>query len=200
MREVNQAYEVLSNSEKRKNYDRYGSAEGFAQGPPEDGFGRGESFFQDIFKEFFSGGSDYSGQRTDAKNRTRPQAGGDILINIALSFKESVLGVKKKEILELERVCDACQQTGAASRADIVDCPTCQGRGIVNTIQRTILGAIRTQEDCSRCQGEGKIVKKKCRKCGGRKFINQKETIEFNIPRGIQPEKKLRYQGIGNDG
>jgi molecular chaperone DnaJ len=122
------------------------------------------------------------------------------LTSINLSFKESVLGVKKKVNLELQNSCDACQQTGAASRSDIVECPACQGRGVVNTIQRTVLGAIRTQVDCSRCQGEGKVIKKKCRECGGKKFVTKKETIELNIPRGINPEKKLRYQGIGNDG
>jgi len=200
MKEINEAYEVLGNLEKRQNYDRYGSAEGFAQSPPESDFGRGEGFFKDIFESFFGGGNDYSSRGARAGDRTRPQTGSDILINITLNFKESVLGVKKKVSLELEKSCDVCQQTGAASRSDIVECPSCQGRGIVNTIQRTVLGAIRTQVTCSRCQGEGKVIKKKCRECGGRKFVTKKETIELNITRGIQPEKKLRYQGIGNDG
>ncbi|CAG8625993.1 15811_t:CDS:2 [Cetraspora pellucida] len=196
MQEINEAYGVLSNPEKRQNYDRYGSAEGF-QGPPEGGFDRSGDFFKDIFNTFF-GEADYSHSRTYA-DRTRPQAGSDILISITLTFKESVLGVKKKVTLPLERACGVCQQTGAASRSDIGDCPVCQGRGVVNTIQRTILGTIRTQDTCARCQGEGKTIKKKCRECGGKKFLTQKETIELNIPRGIQPDKKLRYQGIGND-
>ena len=200
MKEINQAYEILSNPEKRQNYDRYGTAEGFAQGPPEGGFGQGEDFFKDIFDTFFGRRDDYASRGTHTGDRTRPQAANDILINITLTFKESVLGVKKKVSLELERACNACQQTGAASRSDIGECPTCQGRGVVNTIQRTVLGAIRTQITCSRCQGEGKIIKKKCRECGGKKFVTQKENIEFSIPRGIQPDKKLRYQGIGNDG
>ncbi|MEG7979097.1 MAG: J domain-containing protein [Mollicutes bacterium UO1] len=200
MKEVNQAYEVLSNSEKRQNYDQYGSAESFAQGHPGGGSGREESFFKDIFDSFFGGASDYSGRGRYSEDRTQFQGGSDILINIDLSFKESVLGVKKKIALELEKACSACQQTGAASPSEIIECPTCQGRGIVDTIQRTVLGAIRTQTTCSRCQGEKHVIKKKCRQCGGRKFVTEKETIEINIPRGIQPEKKLRYQGIGNEG
>src|SRR5439155_17902001 len=101
MKEINQAYEVLSNPEKRQNYDRYGSAEGFSQGSPGGGFDRGEDFFKDIFDTFFGGGGDYSQQRTQAGDRTRPQAGNDILINITLSFKESVLGAKKRVSLGL---------------------------------------------------------------------------------------------------
>ncbi|CFW93182.1 Chaperone protein DnaJ [endosymbiont DhMRE of Dentiscutata heterogama] len=193
MKEINEAYGVLSNPEKRQNYDRYGSAEGF-QGPPEGGFDRSGDFFKDIFNTFF-GGTDYSRSRG-----TRPQDGSDILTSITLTFKESVLGVKKKVSLKVERACDACKQTGAASSSDIKKCPKCQGRGIINTIQRTILGTIRTQDTCDRCEGEGKVVEKKCWKCGGKKNLTKVETIELNIPRGIQPDKTLLYQGIGNDG
>jgi molecular chaperone DnaJ len=204
MKEINEAYEVLSNPEKRQNYDRYGSAEGFARGSPEDGFGsefgRGEGFFKDIFETFFGGRGDYSRRKTRAEDRARPQAGSDILINITLSFRESVLGVEKEVNLKLEKACGACQQTGAASRADIVECSKCQGWGVINTVQKTVLGAIRTQVDCPHCQGEGKIIKEKCKKCKGKKFFFQTETIPIKIPRGIQPENKLRYQGIGNDG
>ncbi|WNE40558.1 MAG: Chaperone protein DnaJ [Mycoplasmataceae bacterium] len=199
MKEVNQAYETLSDSTKRQNYDRYGSAEGFAQGA--NGFGRGESVFEDIFSTFFGGAeSDYFNRGTRSREKNHPQTGTDILINVSLTFKESILGVKKKVILELEKSCSSCQQTGAASRNDIIECSVCQGRGVVNTVQRTVLGAIRTQVACSHCQGEGKIIKKKCFECKGRKIVNQKESIEINIPRGINPDKKLRYPGLGNDG
>ena len=199
-KEIGEAYEVLGNAEKRQNYDRYGSAEGFAQGSPGDGFGQEENLFKDIFDTFFGRGTDYSGRRTSTENRTRPQTGSDVLVNVVLNFKESVLGVKKEVTLKLEKACGVCRQTGAASRSDIVKCPTCQGQGVVNAIQKTILGTIRTQVTCSRCQGEGKIIKKKCPECGGEKIVSQTETIELTIPRGIHPEKKLCYQGIGSDG
>jgi molecular chaperone DnaJ len=200
MQEINEAYEVLGDSTKRQNYDRYGSAEGFSQGS--NGFGRGgESVFEDIFSTFFGGAeSDYFNRGTRSRERNHPQNGADILININLTFKESILGVQKKVSLELEKSCTSCQQTGAASRRDIVECSYCQGKGVVNTVQRTILGAIRTQVACSYCQGEGKTIKKKCPDCKGKKIVSQKEFIDLNIPRGINPEKKLRYQGIGNDG
>jgi molecular chaperone DnaJ len=200
MQEINEAHGVLSDTKKRENYDRFGSAEGFSQGSPEDIFGQGgEDLFHDIFEKFFGRGG-HSRRETYSEDKTRPRAGNDILINVTLSFKESVTGVIKKITLDLERACGSCQQTGAASRNDIVECPICQGRGVVNTVQKTILGAIRTQVTCSRCQGERIIIKKKCRECGGKKFVIREETIEINLPRGINPEKKLRYQGIGNDG
>jgi molecular chaperone DnaJ len=200
MKEVNQAYEVLSDPTKRQNYDRYGSAEGFSQG--NNDFGRGgEGIFEDIFSTFFGGAqSDYFGRGTNSKNKNHSQNGDDVLISVNLSFKESILGVRKKVSLELEKSCNSCQQTGAASRSDIVECSICQGRGVVNTVQRTVLGAIRTQITCSQCQGEGKTIKKKCPECKGKKITRQKEIIELNIPRGINPDKKLRYQSIGNDG
>src|SRR5439155_12936707 len=117
-----------------------------------------------------------------------------------LTFKESILGNKKKISFSVERSCPNCHQTGADSPNDIVLCPTCQGQGIINTIRQTILGTIRTQGVCSRCQGQRKIVKKKCGHCLGQKFVSQKEIMEVNVPRGIQPDQKLRYQGVGNDG
>ena len=200
MKEINQAYGVLSDSEKRKNYDRYGSENAFNQGYNSSReFGGEDDFFKDIFGAFFGGGAE-TRHDTYTGNSARQQTGKDILIELTLTFKESIVGTKKKVSLELEKSCSSCRQTGASSSSDITDCSTCQGRGVVNTIQRTILGAIRTQTTCSRCQGSGKIIKKKCGYCGGEKFVTQKEAIELTVPRGIQPDKRLRYQGIGNAG
>ena len=199
-KEIGQAYEILSNPEKRRSYDQYGSENPFGQSSSAGGFGQGESIFKDIFDTFFGRGTDYSGQESYSKSQTRIKKGSDIEIDLVLTFKESVLGVEKKISIELEKVCNSCRQTGAASVSDIVVCPTCQGRGVINTIQRTILGIIRNQVTCSLCQGSGKKIKKKCWHCGGKKFTKQKEIIELSIPCGSPPDKQLRYQGIGNDG
>jgi molecular chaperone DnaJ len=200
MKEINQAYGVLDDQEKRRNYDRYGSEIPFAQGSGSaGGFGNEDSIFKDIIDTFFGGKTEYTGQKTYS-NRNGPQVGKDILIDLTLTFKESILGTKKKVSLDLEKVCGVCRQTGAASLSDVTECSNCHGRGIVNTIQRTILGTIRTQTNCPQCQGIGKRIKRKCGHCGGKKFVTQKEVIEFSIPCGIQPNKRLRYQGIGNDG
>jgi len=199
-KEVGQAYKVLSDSEKRRNYDQYGSESSFGQNASAGGFGQGESIFKDIFDTFFGRGTEYSRKENYFGGRTKVQAGSDVLINLSLTFKESILGVRKKISIDLEKACNACKQTGAATPSDVVDCSTCRGRGVINTVQRTILGAIRNQVTCSQCQGSGQRIRKNCRYCGGKKFTKQKEVVELSIPRGIQPDKRLRYQGVGNDG
>jgi len=202
MKEINQAYEVLSDSKKRQNYDRYGS-ENPARGFDTSGFsggGRANDFFEDIMKSFFGADDRYSNQRTQSRDKSWPQAGIDISINVALTFKESVFGAKKNVTLNLQKVCTNCRQSGAHSPSDIQECSSCQGTGTVNAIQRTVLGTIRTQVTCSRCQGEGRKIKKKCEKCKGTKFISKPETIPFVIPIGVKSGERLRYKGIGNDG
>jgi molecular chaperone DnaJ len=203
MKEVNEAYEVLSDQNKRKNYDLYGSESTTWQGGSADfeGFRSSSDFFQDILESFgFGRRSESSRQKKYTPPEFTPQAGADILVNLVLTFKESVLGANKKISLDLEKACDTCRQSGARSSKDIIECPNCHGRGVVNTIQKTILGVMRAQVTCPRCQGSQKVIKKECKDCLGKKFVTRKEIIEINIPRGIQPGKKLRYQGMGNDG
>ena len=162
MKEINQAYGILGDPEKRKNYDQYGNKGDFAGGfNSGGGFGSDDSIFKDIFDTFFGREVENSSRKTSPNNRTNQQVGKDILISLTLTFKESILGTKKKVSLELEKACKDCRQTGAYSTADVIECSSCQGRGAVNTIQRTILGAIRTQITCSQCQGGGRIIKKK---------------------------------------
>ena len=117
-----------------------------------------------------------------------------------MTFKESVFGTKKNVILNLQKVCPNCRQSGAYSPNDIQECSSCRGTGEVNSVQRTVLGTIRTQVTCSRCQGEGRKIKRKCEKCKGTKFISKQETIPFVIPVGVKSGERLRYKEIGNDG
>ena len=186
MKEINKAYEVLSNPEKRQNYDRYGTAEKFAHGSPGEGFGQEGSFFQDIFKTFFGDEIDYSSQKGYYGGQNRSQTGRDISINLVVTFKESILGGEIRVPLDLEKTCSACrgQAKTHAPNHNIITCPACKGEGA--TTSRTVLGTFRTT--CSQCRGKGG------------KLATEKEIIRLNIPRGVQPGQKLRYQGIGNDG
>lgn len=205
MKEVNQAYGVLSDKKKRQNYDRYGSEQPFSQ-QSRGGFegfnsGASASFFEDILDSFgFGNERGFRQTKTQTNQEVEPRPGQDLNFSIPLTFRESVLGTKKKISFEVERACLDCKQSGARSPTDIIECSNCRGQGIVNVIQRTIFGTVRTQTTCSNCRGQGKIIKKKCERCEGQKFIIQKETMEINIPRGIQPDQKIRYQGVGNDG
>jgi molecular chaperone DnaJ len=204
MKEINQAYSVLSDKEKRRNYDRYGNEEPFfRQGSGGfGGFHTSSSFFEDILDSFgFGSEIDFGRKKTQTTQEfEETQAGEDLFFKLQLTFKESVLGVKKKISFEVKRGCTSCHQSGAYSESDVIECLGCQGRGVVTTTQRTILGTIRSQTTCPRCQGERKIIKRKCETCQGKKFITQKEILDINIPRGIQPDQKLRYPEVGNDG
>jgi len=204
MKEINQAYSVLSDKEKRRNYDRYGNEEPFFR-QDSGGFGgfqASSSFFEDILDSFgFGSEIDFGRKKTQATQEfEESQVGEDLFFNLQLTFKESVLGVKKKISFEIKRGCVSCHQSGAYSESDVIECLGCQGRGVVTTTQHTILGTIRSQTTCPRCQGQRKIIKRKCETCQGKKFITEKEILDINIPRGIQPGQKLRYPEVGNDG
>ncbi|RHZ35635.1 DnaJ C-terminal domain-containing protein [endosymbiont GvMRE of Glomus versiforme] len=206
MQEINEAYEVLGNSKKRQHYDQYGTTESSGQNFynretfSSDIFDQGESFFKDFMDSVFGNQDSYNDHSYSREDKNQSQDGDDILVEITLTFKESILGTKKKVPLNLKKRCKDCNQTGAYSSKDIYECPTCKGIGVVNTIQKTIFGIVRTQTTCSHCRGKKKVIKKKCVHCRGSKFVLQREVVELNIPRGIQPKKKYRYQGIGNEG
>lgn len=201
MQEINEAYDVLGDEQKKKTYDLYGQSSSEATGfNPQDfgGFGGNSSIFDDIF-DIFTGGR-HSSRTTTKKTGEISQKGEDILLNISLSFKESILGTSKKVILELERSCVSCKQTGAYSPNDIKECSNCHGQGVVSMVQQTVLGNIRTQTTCSLCRGRCRIITRKCENCSGRKFIKKRETVQIDFPRGIQPGKRLRMKCLGNDG
>lgn len=201
-KEVSEAYNVLSNKEKRQQYDTFGSA-----GPGASGFGGGagqgfggfdfggggaqgfEFDMGDIFGDIFGGGS--RGQRQ--------KSGSDISVNLKITFKESVFGVNKTFKIKKDIKCEKCSGSGAFSDNDIKKCSTCNGSGTVDTVQQTMLGAIRRKATCPECSGEGDKILKKCIVCDGSGIVRKETEINVKIPSGVEDGMRLRMADKGNE-
>ena len=197
-KQVNEAYQVLSDDQKRAQYDQFGSA-GPQMGGGGQGFGGGFDFSQfsqdgqgfgfdmgDIFGEMFGGG----GSR-------RVRRGSDLQTSITISFKESIFGVEKELHVKKPSSCTHCKGTGAKAGTDLHTCSTCNGKGSVRTVQRTILGSIATNQVCDTCHGAGKIPKTPCDSCRGKGIINEQRTIKVAVPAGINNGETLKLTGMG---
>ena len=197
-KEIQEAYSVLSDDERRQTYDRYGF-----NAPQMGGFG-GEGFsgMSDIFDMFFGGSSPFGSSRSrSAGSRGRRQPyGEDIEQRITISFEEAVFGVKKKEF-QLERFepCGDCDGTGAAGGASATrTCDRCHGRGEVQEVRSSLFGRVVQVTTCPDCKGEGKIIKNKCPVCKGNKVVRSKKKINVNIPPGVESGMSLKVQGMGH--
>lgn len=200
-KEAQEAYEVLSDDNKRKMYDQYGHAGvSGAGGSGFGGFG-GAGFdasgfdFGDIFDNIFGGGFGFSGG--GSSSRTRKTRGSDILMNVKLSFDEAVYGCEKDISLDVVEECDDCKGAGGH---DATTCEHCHGSGTVTTEQHTILGSFVSKTTCPYCNGEGKTYKEKCSTCRGKGRIKKHKTISVTIPSGISETDRLRVSGKGNPG
>ncbi len=200
-KEINEAYEVLSDSDKKAKYDRFGHAGvdpsyGAGQG---GGFGGMNMDFDlgDIFSSFFGGGFGGSSQRS---NPNAPQRGSDIQAGVTISFEEAAKGCKRTIEIPRIEVCDECSGTGAARGTSTQTCPECGGRGQVSTQQRTPFGVIQTAKACPRCGGKGTIIPTPCSKCKGNGRIRRNVKIEVNIPAGIDDRQIFNVRGQGNKG
>lgn len=209
-KEVNEAYQVLSNPEKRGQYDQYGqtfdqaqrNGQGFggAGGPfgaggfDFSGFGgQGDMEFDlgDIFGDIF--GSQRSRQ-------ARRERGIDLEMPLTISFEEAVFGVEKSITLEKKDACPTCEGSGAKPDTKVITCPVCHGQGQIRTQRRTILGNIATSTTCERCDGSGKIPEVPCEKCNGAGILRQEKTIEVKIPAGIDNGQRVKITGEGEVG
>ncbi len=199
-KEVNEAYAVLSDSEKRSKYDRFGHAAFDPSQGGGSGFGGFGGFeggfdFGDIFSSFFGGGGSSSSSRRNA-----PMEGDDIITSITLTFEEAVFGCKKDISFARIEECSECSGTGAEKGSTAETCATCKGSGRVTVRQQTMLGYMQTQRECPDCRGKGKIIKDPCKNCKGkgRVKVNKKFGVEF--PAGIDNRQNRVLRGQGSAG
>lgn len=197
-KELNEAYEVLSDKDKKAKYDQFG----FAGVDPNYGGGAGGfggfggfdmGDLSDIFGSFFGGGSTRS-------RRNAPQRGETLQQRVMLSFEEAAFGCEKEITIGRVETCEECGGSGAASGTSAETCSSCRGTGTVTQTQRTPLGMFQTQGPCPNCRGTGKIIKTPCKKCGGKGKVRNSRTLKVKIPAGIDDGQSIQLRGQGGAG
>ena len=198
-KEANEAYEILSDREKRGRYDQFGHA------GVDPNFGAGGGGFDgsfdfgdlgDIFGSFFGGG--FGGGRRS--NPNAPQRGESIRLSLILSFEEAAFGCEKAVTVERLEPCPSCQGSGCAEGTTPEVCPDCHGTGTVQVRRQTPMGVFATSSPCTRCGGKGKIIHQPCRECRGAGSVRKRKTIQASIPAGIDNGQTISIRGQGNAG
>lgn len=195
-KEVKEAYETLSDPQKRQYYDQFGHAD-----PNNGGFGGfgGQGFggfggFEDIFESFFGGGFG-----TQAARRG-PVRGADLRYDLEITFEEAAFGIEREISVQKMTNCTTCNGTGAKSQSSIKTCPTCKGTGQIQYTQNTPFGRFINVKTCDSCHGEGTIIKEPCTKCNGRGKVLANKKILIKVPAGIDHGQRLRVAGEGEPG
>lgn len=205
-KEVNEAYEILSDKEKRARYDQFGHAgvdPNFGAGQGGNPFGSGFGGFGDfgdlgdILGSMFGGGFGGSSRRRDPN---APRRGADTATNVVISFEEAAKGCKKNIKVTRHEACNECGGSGAEKGTQVKTCPNCKGSGQVVMAQRTPFGTIQTQQVCENCRGAGKIIDKPCRKCAGKGRVRNTVEKVIDIPAGIDDGQGITLRGGGDMG
>jgi len=194
-KEAAEAYEILSDEQKRSKYDRFGHDAPGGFGGPQGGFSMEDIFsqFGDIFGGHFGFGGFGGSSRGQRVNR-----GSDLRVRVKLTLKEISTGVEKKIKVKKYVACTHCNGNGADKGTAYTTCSTCNGSGVVTRVVNTMLGQMQTQSTCQTCNGEGKIITKKCAHCAGEGIIREEEVIALNIPAGVAEGMQLSMSGKGN--
>lgn len=203
-KEAAEAYEVLSNADKRQRYDQFGHAAN-ASSPNGGGYGGGSMNMDDIFSQFgdiFGGGSPFEGffgggGRQGGGGR-RVARGSNLRIKVRLSLEEIANGAEKKIKVNKQIICKTCDGSGAKDKASFSTCKTCGGQGSVRRVTNTILGQMQTTSTCPTCNGEGSTITSKCTVCHGDGVVRGEETITINVPAGVSEGMQLSMSGKGN--
>ena len=204
-KEVNEAYEVLSDSEKKARYDQFGFAgvdPNFGAGAGGWGGGAGGAGFDfgdlgDIFGSFFGGG--FGGGQA-RRNPNAPPRGESIRMNLTISFEEAAFGCEKELELDRYESCETCRGSGAAPGTSPETCPDCGGSGVVQTRRQTPMGVFASTAPCSRCGGRGKIIKEPCKDCRGSGMVRRRRKIQASVPAGIDNGQTISIRGQGHAG
>lgn len=213
-KEVNEAYETLSDPQKRRMYDQFGpdGPQGFnggAGGP----FGGGNGYYSytssgfdgfgdfgdlgDIFSSFFGGG--FGGRSTNRK-QNGPRKGADLNLHIDITFEQAFLGVEKEIAITRNETCNICHGSGAKPGTSVTKCPTCNGTGQIRQVQNTILGQMQTTRTCTNCHGTGEVIKEPCENCKGKGTVRKQPKIKVKIPAGIDDGQTVVLRGEGEPG
>lgn len=197
-KEINEAYEVLSNADKRARYDRFGHAGVNGQagaGAGGAGFGGFEDIFGDIFGDMFGGG--FGGGR---RQRTGPRKGADLRYRVTIDFEEAAFGVEKEIKLTKNDTCHVCGGTGAKEGTNKRTCPTCHGSGSMQQVQNTPFGQFATQTTCTTCRGKGSIIDEPCENCHGSGIERKTQKLKIKIPAGVDNGSIIPIRGQGEPG
>ena len=203
-KECNEAYSVLSDEQKRAQYDQFGHAAfenggmggggGFGGAGGFGGFGG--SGMEDIFDMFFGG----QGGRGGRSSKAGPQRGADLRFDLEISFEEAAFGLEKEINLYRDEVCDHCHGEGAEPGSKVDTCPECNGSGYVRFTQNTMFGQMVNERPCSRCKGEGKIISEPCKECRGKGTVKRNKKLKVKIPAGVDNGSRLRVSNEGEAG
>ena len=200
-KEINEAYEVLSDPDKRAKYDQFGHAafdpsQGFGGG---GGFGGFEGFggFGDIFSDIFGGGFGFGG---GGRNPNAPRKGDNLRATVNIKFEEAAFGVKKDVFVSKIEQCHDCKGTGCAEGTTAEVCPDCKGTGSVKTTQRTPFGMVQSTGQCPKCKGRGKIIHTPCKSCRGVGSVRRQHKVTVSVPAGIDDGQTISLRGQGNAG
>lgn len=202
-KECNEAYSVLSDEQKRAQYDQFGPEAfengGMGGGTGAGGFGGfggfGGSGMEDIFDMFFGGQG-----RGGRSNNAGPQRGADLRYDMEITFEEAAFGVEKEISLKRAERCEHCHGEGAEPGSKVETCPECHGSGYVRFTQNTMFGQMVNERPCSRCHGEGKIISNPCKECGGSGTVKKTKKLKVKIPAGVDNGSRLRVGGEGEAG